>query len=91
MQKHNNVPITCPFATGSTHPLDGTTRNHFKEWLRNQKQSNHFSRPFSLNVFTIFFLFYHVYQFHALIYGLNFIWEFLKFYIHNENAPLKNQ
>jgi hypothetical protein len=31
--------------------LGGTTRNHLEEWLKNQKQPNHFSRPFLLNVF----------------------------------------
>jgi len=32
--------------------LGGTTRNYLKEWLRNQKQSNHFLGPFSLIFFT---------------------------------------
>jgi hypothetical protein len=32
--------------------LGGTTRKHFKEWLRNHKQPNHFHGPFTLNVFT---------------------------------------
>jgi hypothetical protein len=32
--------------------LGGTTRNHLKEWLKNQKWPNHFHWPFSLNVFT---------------------------------------
>ncbi len=36
--------------------LGGTTRNHFKEWLRNQKWSNHFLGPNPLNTFiTIIF------------------------------------
>jgi len=26
--------------------LGGTTRNHLKEWLKNQKQPNHLSGPF---------------------------------------------
>jgi hypothetical protein len=30
-----------------------TTRNHVKEWLRNQKHTNHFPGPFISNVFTI--------------------------------------
>jgi hypothetical protein len=30
--------------------LDGTTKNHLKEWLRNQKQPNHFPRLFKKNV-----------------------------------------
>jgi hypothetical protein len=30
--------------------LGAIIRNHFKEWLRNQKWSNHFLRPFNLNV-----------------------------------------
>jgi hypothetical protein len=54
--------------------LGGTFKNQLKEWLRNQKQPNHFFGPFLLNVFTIFF--FHVYQIHGLIYGLKFIWEF---------------
>jgi hypothetical protein len=29
----------------------GTTRNHLKEWFKNQKQPNHFLGPFILNVF----------------------------------------
>jgi len=32
--------------------LGGTTKNHFKQWLRSRKQPNHFCRSFSLNVFT---------------------------------------
>jgi len=31
--------------------LGGTTRNHLKEWLRNQKWSNHFLGPNPLNIF----------------------------------------
>ncbi len=58
--------------------LGATTGNHFKEWLRNQKQPNHFLGPFSLNVFTTMNFFFHVYQLHALIYGLKFIWELKK-------------
>jgi hypothetical protein len=38
--------------------LGGTTRNHIKEWLRNQKQPNHFFEPFLLNVFTIISYYY---------------------------------
>jgi hypothetical protein len=37
--------------------LGGTTRNHFKEWLKNQKGPNHFHWPFSLNVFTTIYIF----------------------------------
>jgi hypothetical protein len=39
--------------------LGGTTRNHLKEWLRNQKWSNHFLEPNPLNIFisiSFFFL-----------------------------------
>jgi len=56
--------------------LGGTTRNYFKEWKKNKKQPNHFPRPFTLNVFTTNFFLYHVYQLHALVYGLKFIFEF---------------
>jgi hypothetical protein len=38
--------------------LGGTTRKYFKEWLRNQKWSNHFLGPNPLNIFiTISFFF----------------------------------
>ncbi len=51
--------------------LDGTIRNHLMEWLMNQKQPNHFSDPFSLNVFHNYkLLLFQVNQLHALIYGL---------------------
>jgi hypothetical protein len=33
--------------------LGGITRSHLKEWLKNQKQPNHFFGPFSLSVFII--------------------------------------
>jgi hypothetical protein len=43
--------------------LGGTTKNYIKEWLGNQKQPNHFLRPFPLNIFPItnyyFFMFIH--------------------------------
>jgi hypothetical protein len=59
--------------------LGGTTRNHLKEQLRNQKWPNHFLGPFTLNVFTTICIFFpHVYPSHALIYGLKFILEFKK-------------
>jgi hypothetical protein len=56
--------------------LGGTIKNHLKEWLGNQKWTNHFLGPFPLNVFkTINCFFSHVYLLHALIYGLKFILE----------------
>ncbi len=55
--------------------LGWTIRNHLKEWLRNQKCTNHYHGPFTLNVFTTIYIFFHVYQLHALIYGLKFILE----------------
>jgi len=56
--------------------LGGTNWNHFKKWLRNQKQPNHFSGPFLKNVFHNYkLLLFHIYPLHVLIYGLNFIWE----------------
>jgi hypothetical protein len=33
--------------------LGWTTRNHFKEWLRNQKCTNHFHGPSTLDAITI--------------------------------------
>jgi hypothetical protein len=50
--------------------LVGTNRNHFKDWLKNQKWSKHFLGPFPLNVFTTISFFPHFYPLHALIYGL---------------------
>ncbi len=40
------------------NPLGGTTWNHLNEWLRNQKQPNHFPRPFNLIVFKIMIFFW---------------------------------
>jgi hypothetical protein len=39
---------------GANPSLGGTTMNHLKEWLRNQKWPKHFPRPFLKNVFTKF-------------------------------------
>jgi hypothetical protein len=43
--------------------LGGTTRNHFKKWLKNQKLPNHFFGPFLLNVFTTIIFFFMVINF----------------------------
>jgi hypothetical protein len=57
--------------------LGGTTNNHVNEWLRNQKQPNHFYGPFFVKCFHNYkLLFFHVYQLYVLINGLKFIWEF---------------
>jgi hypothetical protein len=57
--------------------MGGTTSNHLKEWLRNQKWPNHFPEPFTLIFFaTINYKISHDYQLQALIYNLNFILEF---------------
>jgi hypothetical protein len=45
--------------------LCSNTKNHFKEWLMNQKRPNHFPRPLILNVSTTIFFSPHVYQLHA--------------------------
>jgi hypothetical protein len=37
--------------------LGGTTRNNLNEWLKNQKQPNHFFGPFLLSVFIIIIFF----------------------------------
>jgi len=58
--------------------LGGTTRNHLKEWLRNQKWSNHFLGPNTLNIFISISFFFNVYPLHALIYGLKFILKLKK-------------
>jgi len=55
--------------------LGWTIKNFHKEWLRNQKCTNHFPEPFTSNVFTTVIIFSHVYQLYALIYGLKFILE----------------
>ncbi len=53
-----------------------TTKNHFKEWIMNQKRPNHFPRPFIFLKITTIYFFSHVYQLHALlIYGSKFILE----------------
>jgi hypothetical protein len=58
--------------------LGGTTKNHLKEWLRDQKWSNHFLGPNLLNIFISISFFSYAYSLHALIYGLKFILKFLK-------------
>jgi hypothetical protein len=55
--------------------LGDTTRNHHKEWGKNKKQPNHFFGSSTLNVFTTIIFLSHIYQLHALIYGLKFILE----------------
>jgi hypothetical protein len=54
--------------------LGGTTRNHLKEWLRNQKRPNCFPKPFTLNVFTtiIFFLMFINYIWLEVYFGIIF-------------------
>jgi hypothetical protein len=49
----SQVVDECPTQRNKANPsLGGTTRNHLKEWLKNQKHPNHFFGPFSLNVLT---------------------------------------
>jgi len=48
IQNINNLLLTCNgFPHWRNPSLGGTTRNHLKEWLRNQKQPNHFFGPFN--------------------------------------------
>ncbi len=58
--------------------LGGSTEDHHKEWLRNQKWSNHFLGPNLLHIFItiIIIIINYVYPLHALIYGLKFILKF---------------
>jgi hypothetical protein len=68
--------------------LGGTIRNHLKEWFKNQKQSNHFSKPFSLNVFiaiNYYFLCLSIACFNKWleVYLAIIKADFLKFYIPN--------
>jgi hypothetical protein len=70
--------------------LGGTIENHPKEWLWNQKWPNHFPRPFILNLFTaIIIIFYHFYQLHALIYGLEVYFGIKKLKIVEICIPIK--
>jgi hypothetical protein len=49
----SQVVDECPTQRNKVNPsLGGTTRNHLKEWLKNQKHPNHFFGPFSLNILT---------------------------------------
>jgi hypothetical protein len=62
---------------GANPCLGGTTGNHLKEWLKNQKCPNYFTEPFFLNVFTIinWFFFFPVYPLYALSFVLNGTWH----------------
>jgi hypothetical protein len=47
---------------GANSSLGGTSKNHLKEWLKNQKWPNHFPRLLPLNVFhnyNFFLMFIH--------------------------------
>jgi hypothetical protein len=61
--------------------LGGTTKNHLKECLN---RPNEFSRPFLKNVFIIMYIYFDVFQLHALVYGFNFFIEFNKGENHNK-------
>jgi hypothetical protein len=60
---------------GQTHPCMVPLGTSSKNSLRNQKWSNHFPRPFPLNVFIITICFVHICPLHDLIYGMKFILE----------------
>jgi uncharacterized membrane protein YhdT len=73
--------------------LGWTIRNYLEEWLRNQKCTNHFPRPFTLNFFTIIIIFsclsiaciniwFEVY------FGIEKSWKLLKNKIPNQNGSL---
>jgi hypothetical protein len=66
---------------GQTHPCVVPLGTSSRNFLRNQKWSNHFHKPFPLNVFIIIIFFSHIYPLHDLIYGLKFILE-----LKNENC-----
>ncbi len=75
--------------------LGGTTKNHTKEWLRNQNWSNGFSTPFSLNVFITIIFFSHVYQFHVLVYCHKLLleskrWKLKQTFIFYCHGPFRN-
>jgi hypothetical protein len=69
----------CYWTTLWVNPsLGGTTRNHPKEFFKDQKEPNHFFGVIFVKCFHYYNFFFHVYQLHVLIYGLNFIGEFNK-------------
>jgi hypothetical protein len=50
---YNGLIVKTKYTYMMNPSLGGTTKNYFKEWLRNKKQPNHFPGSFTLNVFTI--------------------------------------
>jgi hypothetical protein len=59
--------------------LGGTTRNHFKEWLKHKKTTKSIFYVFFVKCFHNYkLLFFHVYQFHVIIYGFKLILTFKK-------------
>ncbi len=80
--------------SGANSSLGGITKNHLKEWLKNQKESNHFLRHFTLNVFTTIIFFFSCLS----IACTNILLEVyfgikkleLKKIIFNQNGPFKN-
>ncbi len=50
----------------------GTTGNHLKEWLKNQKCPNYFTEPVFLNVFTIIYIYIYIYVSVYPLYALSF-------------------
>jgi hypothetical protein len=53
--------------------------------VKDPKMAKSFSRAFYIKCFHNYELFFHVYQLHALIYGLKFILEFKKLEIAKKN------
>jgi hypothetical protein len=75
VEKYVAAPL-FPWAKAS---LGGTTRNHFKEWLRNRKMAKSFSWALYFKCFHNYrLLFFHVYQLKIVIYSLKFILELKK-------------
>jgi len=81
-ENQNSTPTLFKGQVGVNPSLGGTTRNHLKEWLKNQKQPNHFLGPFSLNVFTII-IFFSCLSIACTNICLQFYFENFKIYIPN--------
>ncbi len=81
---------------GANPSLGGTTKNHPKEWSRNQKQPNHFPRPLILNLFTTINIFYSMFincmhKYMALKFILKLKnWKIVKILYSNKNGPFRN-
>jgi hypothetical protein len=87
-----NLTLCCEInahMNGVNPTLGGTTRNHLKEWLKNQKQPNHFYGPILLNVFTTINYYLSCLSIACFNIWLQAYLGILKFYIHNFKRPLR--